>query len=57
MKCKTFRDINELKSGYDAAYVEFLQFGNVPRSMEQDILDYNNTGHHQMQLKMKRYEL
>ena len=35
-----FRDINELKSGFDTfteAYAEFLQSGNVPRSLEQDI--------------------
>uniref|UniRef100_A0A1X7VMY3 Uncharacterized protein n=1 Tax=Amphimedon queenslandica TaxID=400682 RepID=A0A1X7VMY3_AMPQE len=40
MKCKPFRDINELKSGYDTfteAYVGFLQSGNVRRSLEQDI--------------------
>uniref|UniRef100_A0A1X7V578 ATP-dependent DNA helicase n=1 Tax=Amphimedon queenslandica TaxID=400682 RepID=A0A1X7V578_AMPQE len=40
MKCKPFRDINELKSTYDTlteAYAEFLQSGNVPRSLEQDI--------------------
>uniref|UniRef100_A0A1X7U1Y3 Uncharacterized protein n=1 Tax=Amphimedon queenslandica TaxID=400682 RepID=A0A1X7U1Y3_AMPQE len=40
MKCKPFRDINELKSTYDTfteAYAEFLQSGNIPRSLEQDI--------------------
>ena len=40
MKCKPFREINELKSGFDTfteAYAEFLQSGNVPRSLEQDI--------------------
>uniref|UniRef100_A0A1X7VQH0 ATP-dependent DNA helicase n=1 Tax=Amphimedon queenslandica TaxID=400682 RepID=A0A1X7VQH0_AMPQE len=40
MKCKPFRDINELKCTYDTfteAYAEFLQSGNVPRSLEQDI--------------------
>ena len=40
MKCKPFREINELKSGFDTfteAYAEILQSGNVPRSLEQDI--------------------
>ena len=59
MKCKPFRDINELKSGFDTfteAYAEFLQSGNVPRSLEQDYSDCSNTGHHhQMLLKMKKY--
>ena len=40
MKYKPFRDIRELKRGFDTfaeAYADFLQSGNVPRSLEQDI--------------------
>ena len=40
MKYKPFRDIRELKTGFDTfaeAYADFLQSGNVPRSLEQDI--------------------
>ena len=37
---KPFRDINELKAGHDCftdAYADFLQSGNIPRSLEQVI--------------------
>ena len=37
---KPFRDINELKTGFNSfseVYADFLQFGNIPHSLEQDI--------------------
>ena len=45
---KPFRDINELKAGHDCftdAYADFLQSGNIPRSLEQDIFRLQQ--HHQ----------
>ena len=40
MQHKPFRDISELKTGFNSfteAYADFLQSGNIPRSLEQDI--------------------
>ena len=48
MQHKPFRDFNELKAGHDSftdAYADFLQSGNIPRSLEQDIFRLQQ--HHQ----------
>ena len=40
MQHKPFRDINELKTGFNSfteAYADFLQSGNIPRSLGLDI--------------------
>ena len=41
MQHKPFRDINELKTGFNSfteAFADFLQSGNIPHSLEEDIL-------------------
>ena len=40
MQYKPFRDINEVKTGFNSfteAYADFHQTGNIPHSLEQDI--------------------